>query len=115
MVRITVRRDGDVVEFAVEDEGPGIAQDKLETVFDRFYTYRPTATTSRGNNSGLGLAISREIIRAHRGEIWAENRTPSDAGNGTVDGGRRGARFIVRLPAALRNPSQKPPLLGWRA
>lgn len=113
-VRVTVRRDADMVEFAVEDEGPGIAPDKLETVFDRFYTYRPTATTSRGNNSGLGLAISREIVKAHHGQIWAENRTPSDAGNGSVDGARRGARFIVRLPAALRNPHQRPPLLGWR-
>ena len=67
------------VEFAVEDEGPGIEPDKLETVFDRFYTYRPTATASRGNNSGLGLSISREIVPRTRPDL---GREPLRSGDG---------------------------------
>lgn len=113
-VLVVVRRDGDMVEVAVEDEGPGIASDKLEKVFERFYTYRPTATTSRGNNSGLGLAITREIVKAHGGLIWAENRQPELTDNGVVDGERRGARFLVRLPAAHVGRSGKSAMLGWR-
>lgn len=96
-VTVRARRDGAMVEFAVEDEGPGIDADKLETVFDRFYTYRPTANSSRGNNSGLGLSITREIVRSHDGRIWAENRLASGA---DPLRGRLGARFIVRLPAS---------------
>lgn len=112
-VRVIARRDGHTVEFAVEDEGPGIPSDKLETVFERFYTYRPTATTSRGNNSGLGLAISREIVEAHEGRIWAENRR---AAGGADAGERRGARFVVRLPAATaRAALHRPTMRGWRA
>ncbi len=96
-VMLRIRRDGATVEFAVEDEGPGIEPDKLETIFERFYTYRPTANSSRGSNSGLGLSISREIVLAHGGEIWAENRYPPGRAPGTAP---VGARFIVRLPAA---------------
>ncbi|MEO1543486.1 MAG: stimulus-sensing domain-containing protein, partial [Pseudomonadota bacterium] len=70
-VGIELCRAGDHVEVRVEDQGPGIEEDKLDTIFTRFYTYRPTAESSRGNNSGLGLSISREIIKAHGGEIWA--------------------------------------------
>lgn len=114
-VRVTVRRDGETVEFSVEDEGPGIDPDKLETVFDRFYTYRPTATASRGSNSGLGLAISREIVRAHEGRIWAENRRPGRVAGSPNDDVRRGARFTVRLPAESRNIAHRPPtMMGWR-
>lgn len=89
---VTVRasRTGPNIELSVEDEGPGIEPDKLEQIFVRFYTYRPTAAGSRGTNSGLGLSISREIVRAHGGEIWAENRARGDV---------RGARVAVRLPA----------------
>jgi two-component system sensor histidine kinase ChvG len=117
-VRVLARRDGDAVEFSVEDEGPGIPSDKLETVFERFYTYRPTATTSRGNNSGLGLAISREIIEAHDGRIWAENRDPSpqSATTGTSEG-TSGARFTVRLPAATGRAGhhRMAGIRSWRA
>lgn len=113
---ITVRgwRERDRVLFTVEDEGPGIATDKLETVFDRFYTYRPTATTSRGNNSGLGLSITREIVRAHDGRIWAENRYA--AGHGAEEDPPLGARFTVALPAAFPNNHQQRTAgkLSWR-
>jgi two-component system, OmpR family, sensor histidine kinase ChvG len=78
-------------EIAVEDDGPGIPPDKLQAVFERFYSDRPATDNSRGKNSGLGLSISREIITSHRGEIFAENRT--DASTGKI----KGARFVVRI------------------
>ena len=82
----------------MEDEGPGIPDDRQEIIFDRFYTDRPDTEAVRGKNSGLGLSISREIIRAHGGEISAENKK---AGPATAPERRRGARFAVRLPAML--------------
>lgn len=99
-VAVTLRRRGDMVEMVVADEGPGISPDALEKIFERFYTYRPTAETSRGENSGLGLAISREIVEAHGGQIWAENVAGEEGApsEGSQSQGT-GARFIVRLPA----------------
>jgi two-component system sensor histidine kinase ChvG len=96
VIRVRLRRLPDQVEFRVEDEGPGIPQANLERIFERFYTDRPEV--SFGKNSGLGLSISRQIIEAHKGRVWAENRY----GRAT-EGGERpvlGARFIVRIPAA---------------
>ncbi|MCE9650023.1 MAG: sensor histidine kinase [Parvibaculum sp.] len=87
-VRVAARREPGRVVVTVEDEGPGISPDNLERIFDRFHTDRPD---SFGEHSGLGLAISKQIVEAHRGTIRAENR---DA-YGTV----LGARFIVELPA----------------
>ncbi len=96
-VLVRARRSGACIEFCVEDDGPGISAENLEKIFGRFYTYRPTAESSRGTNSGLGLSISREIVLAHGGEIVAENRmAPGAAGNEPP----LGARFTVRLPAA---------------
>ena len=110
-VKILARRSDGIVEVAVEDAGPGIDEDKLAKVFERFYTYRPTAESSRGNNSGLGLSISTEIIRAHHGEVFAENRYAP----GIAKGGKRlGARFVVRLPA-LAAPQRGGSLMGRRA
>lgn len=80
------------VQIIVDDDGPGIPPDALEKIFSRFYTKRPQGSAF-GNNSGLGLAISRQIIVSHGGVIWAENR--SDA-TGAVNG----ARFVVELPTA---------------
>ena len=91
-IRIRARLDGRAVLVSVEDEGPGIPEDKLTAIFDRFYSERP-AGEKFGTHSGLGLSISKQIIEAHRGRIWAENRTDAD---GTVIG----ARFLIRLPAA---------------
>jgi two-component system sensor histidine kinase ChvG len=83
------------VEILVEDEGPGIPEDRLEIVFDRFYSDRPATDTSRGKNSGLGLSISREIVIAHGGQIVAQNIYAEGAG---ADAPPTGARFVVRLP-----------------
>ncbi len=94
-VRVAIRRGGDAARpllVTVEDDGPGIPEENLETIFQRFYTSRPRGT-SFGRNSGLGLSISRQIIEAHRGLIWAENRK---GGDGEITG----ARFTIALPEA---------------
>lgn len=89
-VRVILWSHGGSVELIVDDDGPGIRAEKVERIFERFYTDRPDGE-SFGNNSGLGLAISRQIIEAHNGTIVAENRRRPD---GTI----AGARFTVRLP-----------------
>jgi two-component system sensor histidine kinase ChvG len=94
-VRVSCRRLKDEVEIAVDDDGPGIRPDAIERIFERFYTDRPEQ--GFGQNSGLGLSISRQIIEGHGGRIWAENRT-ARARPG-VEPEIKGARFIVRLPA----------------
>ena len=95
-VRVTCRRLRDEVEIIVDDDGPGIRSDAFDKIFERFYTDRPHQ--GFGQNSGLGLSISRQIIEAHRGRLWAENRVaaaPPKASTPEV----LGARFVVRLPA----------------
>ena len=90
---IRAEPDGRAVLVTVEDRGPGIPDDKLTAIFDRFYSERP-AGEKYGTHSGLGLSISKQIVEAHRGRIWAENRTQAAAG-----GAGGGARFLMRLPA----------------
>jgi two-component system sensor histidine kinase ChvG len=89
---ITLRaRDAQAMAaITVEDEGPGIPETKLEDVFDRFYSERPSSE-SFGQHSGLGLSISRQIIEALKGTIHAENRR--DASGAII-----GARFTIKLP-----------------
>jgi two-component system sensor histidine kinase ChvG len=94
-VRVACRRVRNEVEIVVDDDGPGVPADALERIFERFYTDRPEQ--GFGQNSGLGLSISKQIVEAHGGRIWAENRLV--AGRSTDDGAVLGARFIVRLPA----------------
>ncbi|MBI1245371.1 MAG: HAMP domain-containing protein [Alphaproteobacteria bacterium] len=91
-VRVTVCRAKDFVTVTIDDDGPGIPADKLESIFDRFYSERPSQEKF-GTHSGLGLSISRQIIDAHGGSIEAENHTDN---NGMV----KGARFRISLPAA---------------
>lgn len=100
-VRVTLSRVANDVLVTVEDEGPGIEPHALERVFERFYTDRPNE--GFGQNSGLGLSISRQIVEAHRGSIRAENRLGPEGPDGEAP--RLGARFIVRLPAAHRHAS----------
>jgi two-component system sensor histidine kinase ChvG len=87
-VRVTVSGDREEVLVRVEDDGPGVPPENLETVFERFYTSRPKGAAF-GHNSGLGLSIARQIVEAHDGRIWAENRTDAS-----------GARFSVEFPEA---------------
>lgn len=93
-VRIWARRRDNRVLVVVEDTGPGIPEQALNKVFNRFYSERPEQQF--GNHSGLGLAISKQIIEAHGGVIWAENIRPTDA---DVTSEPLGARFVVGLPS----------------
>lgn len=92
-VRIWARRRDNRVLVVVEDTGPGIPEEALTKVFKRFYSERPEVQF--GNHSGLGLAISKQIIEAHGGVIWAENIRPTDA---DITSEPLGARFVVGLP-----------------
>jgi signal transduction histidine kinase len=77
----TEPRGLDKVLVAVRDTGPGIDPDRLERVFDSFYTTKPSGM-------GLGLSICRSIVDAHGGRLWADANEP------------RGAVFQFTLPAA---------------
>jgi two-component system sensor histidine kinase ChvG len=110
-VTVIARRVGSEIEIVVEDEGPGIPPDKLEDVFKRFYSDRPLTDRTVGKNSGLGLSISREIVNAYGGRIWATNRqlragdSPAWTDEQAMLGQRRvpgvaGASLRLRLPAA---------------
>jgi two-component system sensor histidine kinase ChvG len=94
-VRVTCRRLKNNIEILVDDDGPGVRPDVLEKIFERFYTDRPHQ--GFGQNSGLGLSISKQIAEAHGGAIWVENRTGAPDADGVPS--VLGARFIVRLPA----------------
>jgi two-component system OmpR family sensor kinase len=67
-VRLSAESRGDRIEFAVEDDGPGIPAPERSRVFERFHRARPAG----GRGSGLGLAIARAIVEAHGGKIWAD-------------------------------------------
>lgn len=92
-IDVLLRRRNSRVVIVVEDNGPGIQAEIIDRIFERFYTDRPSAEAF-GQNSGLGLSISRQIVEAHGGTIRAENIADSDAPNGVA-----GARFIVSFPA----------------
>ena len=82
---------GDFFVVTVDDEGPGIPEESLESVFSRFYSQRPTEHF--GQHSGLGLSIGRQIMETYGGAIAAANRR-------AADGRIVGARFTIRVPAA---------------
>jgi len=90
---IVKAKDGATVRAKVEDQGPGIPPENLETIFERFYTQRPKGAAF-GGNSGLGLSIARQIVTSHGGRIYAQNL------DGLGRGERGGARLIVELPLA---------------
>jgi two-component system sensor histidine kinase ChvG len=92
-IRVWARRRDNRVLVVVEDTGPGIPEQALTKIFNRFYSERPAGQF--GNNSGLGLAISKQIVEAHGGVIWAENIRPTDA---DITSDPLGARFVVGLP-----------------
>jgi len=93
----TARREGDIITVTVDDEGPGIPEANLESIFRRFYSDRPTTgpdgkAERLGTHSGLGLSISRQIVEVAGGDVWAENRRDADSRV-------TGARFVIQFPA----------------
>ncbi|HIJ37704.1 MAG TPA: HAMP domain-containing protein [Rhodospirillaceae bacterium] len=92
LISVHAERTGDWITVRVEDQGPGIPENKLDAIFERFYSERPSGEKF-GTHSGLGLSISRQIAEAHGGRLTASNLEGSD-------GKPAGARFTLRLPAA---------------
>jgi two-component system, OmpR family, sensor histidine kinase ChvG len=90
-ITIDLGTQGSKVRITVEDNGPGIRAEKVDRIFERFYTDRPQSEAF-GQNSGLGLSISQQIIQAHGGTISAENVVDVKTGNIS------GARFSVLIP-----------------
>lgn len=91
VIHVSTERIGAVVQIVIEDQGQGIPEENLETIFERFYTQRPEGEAF-GKHSGLGLSISRQIVEAYGGAIRAENRRADDQ---TITG----ARFIITFRA----------------
>jgi signal transduction histidine kinase len=87
-VEVTAAQRGNEVELAVRDTGEGIPPELLDQVFERFFRVNAARVRNDGGGSGLGLTISRAIVEAHHGRVWAESGGPG-----------RGARFVARLPA----------------
>jgi two-component system, OmpR family, sensor histidine kinase ChvG len=87
---IRMRSKNNMVELIVEDEGIGIPEDKLDNIFDRFYSERPKGEAF-GKHSGLGLNICKQVVEAHRGKIYATNRLSKSKKI-------IGARFVVLMP-----------------
>lgn len=93
-VRVMLTVDDRMVRVIVDDDGPGIPEGTEESIFKRFYSERPEEE-GFGQHSGLGLAISRQVVEAHNGRITAANRVQGDV--------VLGARFTVELPAHTRH------------
>lgn len=98
-ITLSARREGARIVATVADEGPGVPENKLEAIFERFYSERPAAEKF-GTHSGLGLSISKQIAEAHGGIVSAANRLGED---GTV----KGAVFTLSLPAAPAEPAKR--------
>ena len=88
MVTVEAVQAAGTVTLSVTDDGPGVAQDQRETVFERFHSVRP-ASEAFGAHSGLGLAIARTIVEAHDGSLRIADRPD----------GRRGAHLVAEFPA----------------
>lgn len=91
-IEVTLEKHNGQAVIHIENQGPPIPERNLERVFERFYTQRPE-TEEFGKHSGLGLSISRQIVRAHKGDIFAQNIN-------NADGSHRAVRFVIALPVA---------------
>ena len=99
-INIVVSADTKSVTITIDDQGPGIPKGKLDAIFDRFYSERPS-TEKFGLHSGLGLSICKQITEAHNGEITAENRLDHQSIT-------KGARFIITLPRVTKEQILEP-------
>ena len=93
-VTVEARQTGKCAELVVKDDGPGIPDDKLESVFDPFVRIETSRSKETGG-VGLGLTIARSIARAHQGEIVLSNRREG------------GLSATLRLPAAMAAANEK--------
>lgn len=91
VVALSCEPRGGPFVVTIDDEGPGIPEENLESIFERFYSERPTEHF--GQHSGLGLSICRQIMETYGGSISASNRR-------AAEGRILGARFTIRIPAA---------------
>ncbi|MCY3862329.1 MAG: HAMP domain-containing sensor histidine kinase [bacterium] len=89
--RITLGHQMREVVIAVDDSGPGVADDEKEHIFDRFSRGRQTVERGTTTGVGLGLALVAEHVRLHEGRVWCEDRPD----------GQPGTRFVVQLPIAV--------------
>jgi two-component system sensor histidine kinase BaeS len=94
IVRVRLGPRGDAAQVSVSDTGPGLTQDQLVQVFERFYRVDPSRSRDVGG-SGLGLAIAKALSEAMGGRIWA-----------TSPGAGRGSTFYLELPVANRTPTK---------
>ena len=95
-VEFATAQRGDFYDLVVTDDGPGVPWFERERIFERFVRL-DTACAHEGTGAGLGLAIVREIVTAHGGEVWVEDAQP-------------GARMVVRLPSVGQiSPPLSPP------
>ncbi len=94
-IEISVGQKAKEIIITIADEGSGIPEAKIDTIFDRFYSERPSGE-SFGQHSGLGLSIVRQIITAHGGRITAQNRNDKNK----KDKNKTGAIFTIALPIA---------------
>jgi heavy metal sensor kinase len=99
-VVISVWHDAEDAGISVADEGPGVPAEARERIFERFAREDPARGRSGG--AGLGLAICREIVRAHDGRIWVEDNTP------------RGSTFVVSLPQRVDDTAAAPTVTSGR-
>jgi two-component system, OmpR family, sensor histidine kinase ChvG len=90
VVRVSLENNMGIAKIYVRDTGPGIPENKLDAIFERFYSERPEHEKF-GQHSGLGLSIAKQIIEAHQGKLYAQNIKNDD-------GGITGACFVVELP-----------------
>jgi signal transduction histidine kinase len=104
VVRVTARRDGEFVEIAVIDGGPGIDDADLPYIFERFYRASHGQRRS-SSGSGLGLAICKAFVEAHGGRIWAETRSEGAAISFTLPLAKPGGPSFAMTPSALAEDS----------
>lgn len=95
-VRLFAEQQGDQVQVAIEDDGPGVPEAEREKIFRRFHSVRPERD-GFGKHSGLGLAIARTILEGHHGVIWVEGRAD----------GKKGARFVFTMPGPRHRPRRE--------
>jgi PAS domain S-box-containing protein len=90
-IRVSSYDSGDLVHIAVDDDGPGIPELQLAQIFDPFFTTKPV-----GHGTGLGLAVSHEIVRRHQGHLWVDSQEG------------RGSRFLLELPLEASLDAEPP-------